>query len=273
MLRKNASYLKNKASQIRRSIIEMLAPYESHHIGCSLSIVEILTILYFHTLRVFPKKPNHPKRDIFILSKGHGAAALYATLSLRGFFPKKILQTYDRDGGLLPEHATRVVPGVEASTGSLGHGLPIGVGFALSLRNDGKKNRVLVLVSDGELNEGSTWEAIMFAGHHKLSNLTVIVDANGFQGYGKTKDVLNLEPYPQKFKDFGWKTAVINDGHDLEKIDNAFNKSGQNLSQAKPNILIAKTVKGKGVPFFEGKFESHYQSIDDKTKHEILAQL
>src|SRR3989344_307728 len=273
--RKNLTMKKFKlekiAHRIRKNIIRMLAPYESHHIGCSLSIVEILTVLYFHTMKVFPKNPGSSKRDIFILSKGHGAAALYSTLAEKGFFAKKILQTYDRDGGVLPEHSTRVVPGIEVSTGSLGHGLPIGIGFALSFINNHKPNRVFVLVSDGELNEGSTWEAIMFAGHHKLSNLTVIVDANGLQGYGQTKDVLDLSPLDEKHRQFRWNVYNTN-GHDMEKLIAVFNRLDKSQNNW-PNFIIARTIKGKGVSFFEGKFESHYKSVDEKTKQEILATL
>ena len=249
----------------------MLAPYESHHIGCSLSIVDILTVMYFKILNIFPKSPTSPKRDIFILSKGHGAAALYATLAESGYFNKKLLQTYDRDGGLLPEHADRVVPGVEVSAGSLGHGLSMGLGFALALRNDRKKNKVYVLISDGELNEGSTWEAIMFAGHHKLSNLTVIVDANGMQGYGMTKDVLDLSPLHKKLEQFRWNAFQV-DGHNHALMADLLKSIKKNPS-GKPNFVVAHTIKGKGVPYFEGKFESHYKSVDEKTKHKILLEL
>lgn len=274
MTSQQLTLLSQKAYQIRRQIIKMLAPHESHHIGCSLSIVEILAVLYFKVLRIYPKHPNSQDRDIFILSKGHAAAALYATLAEKGFFAKKLLQTYDRDGGLLPEHSTRVVPGIEVSTGSLGHGLSMGVGFALSFKNDNKKNKVYVLISDGELNEGSNWEAIMFACHHKLNNLIVIVDANGYQGYGRTKDVLNLEPYSEKFKAFGWNTIVVEDGNDIGKLYKGFEKiQTPRPYTPTPTILIAKTIKGKGIAYFEGKFESHYKSISQETKEKILSDL
>lgn len=262
--------LRKLAQKIRKNIIWMVVPLESHHIGCSLSIVDILIVLYFSNLRIFPTKPDNHQRDIFILSKGHAAAALYAVLAERGFFPKRLLLTYDRDGGLLPEHSTRVVPGIEVSTGSLGHGLSIGVGFAVSFKNDGKKNRVFVLVSDGELNEGSNWEAIMFAGHHKLDNLTVIVDANGLQGYGKTKDVLDLSPLKDKLMQFRWDVHEV-DGHSVEDIIATFNFASKNT--IKPHFIIAHTIKGKGVPYFEGRFDSHYKSIDEKTKKYILKNL
>ena len=263
--------LKNTASNLRKSIIRMLVPKESHHIGCSLDIVEILTHLYFQEMKIDPKKPNDPKRDIFILSKGHAAVAVYATLAQRGFFKKEILQKYDTNGGILPEHITRVVPGIELSTGSLGHGLPIGAGFALSSKNDSKKNRTFVLVSDGELNEGSNWEAIMFAAQHKLDNLIVIVDRNGFQGYGKTEEIIDLSPLKEKFQTFGWEVQEV-DGHDFKDLETVFNKIKQSKS-GKPQCIIAKTIKGKGIPEFEGKFESHYHSITKEMKDKLLRNM
>ncbi len=263
--------LKDISAQIRKNIIEMLVPQESHHIGCGLGIVDILAVLYFEVLRTSPKNPEDPKRDIFILSKGHGAAAVYSTLYEKGFFSKKLLLTYDRDGGTFPEHASITVPGVEVSTGSLGHGLPIGIGYAVSFLNDKKNNQVAVLMSDGELNEGSNWEAIMFAGHHKLSNLTAIIDANGFQGYSTTEKVLDLSPLPAKFKAFRWNVYKT-DGNSIKDLKEIFSKIKKNKN-GKPNCIIAKTVKGKGIPFFEGKFESHYKSVDEITKLEILNNL
>ncbi len=263
--------LQNISSKIRKNIIEMLVPHESHHIGCGLGIVDILTVLYFEVLHTNSKNPKDPKRDIFILSKGHGAAAVYATLFEKGFFSKKLLLTYDRNGGRLPEHASITVPGVEVSTGSLGHGLPIGIGYGVSFINDKKKNRVVVLMSDGELNEGSNWEAFMFAGHHKLSNLTAIIDANGFQGYSTTEKVLDLSPLSEKLKAFRWNVYET-DGNNIKELKGTFTKIKKNKN-GKPNCIIAKTVKGKGIPFFEGKFESHYKSVDDVIKKEILNNL
>ncbi len=263
--------LKQIAKEIRFAAMQMIVPHESHHIGCALGIVELLVWLYFELLKINPKHPKSPDRDIFILSKGHAASALYATLYRRGFFSKEILMSYDKDGGMLPEHATAVVPGVEISTGSLGHGLPIGIGFAKSFKNDRKNNKVYVLISDGELNEGSNWEAFMFAAHHRLDNLYVIIDRNGYQGYGNTKDIINLSPLSSKLKVFNWNVLEA-DGHDftsLAKITQLIKGSSAN----KPTCIIAKTVKGKGVPAFEGKFESHYESLDEKTKQTILKEL
>jgi len=249
-------------------MIEAVRPKETHHIGCALGIVEILTYLYFHQLNINPKNPNEDNRDIFLLSKGHAALALYATLCQRGFFSKKDLLNYDKDGSFMPEHASTSVVGVEWSTGSLGHALPVGVGLAYSYKIKKKKNRVFVLLSDGELNEGSNWEAIMFAGFHKLDNLTVIIDNNNFQGFGKTDEVINLSPLPPKFELFGWMVAEC-DGHQFKRLDTAFNKP----SFDKPKIIVVHTIKGKGIAFFENKFFSHYQSIDEKMKEEILKNL
>lgn len=248
----------------------MLVPKESHHIGCSLDLVEILTYLYFKELNINPKKPNDPNRDIFILSKGHAGAALYSVLAHRGFFDKKLLMKYDTNGGLLPEHSTSVVPGIEVSTGSLGHGLSIGVGYALSAKNDSRKNKVFAILSDGELNEGSTWEAIMFAAQHKLDNLVAIVDKNGYQGYGNTKDIIDLSPLSKKFETFGWTTSEVN-GHDFKDLEDKFKKI--NFNDNKPHCIFAKTIKGKGIPEFEGKFESHYHSITESMKKDLLNKL
>lgn len=271
-------YLERKSFYIRQKIIQMLVPNESHHIGCSLAIVDILTTLYFNELFINPKNPNDPHRDIFILSKGHAGAALYATLAEKGFFNKNILRKYDVDGGLLPEHITKIVPGVEVSTGSLGHGLPIGVGFAIRFKHEKKKNKTFVLISDGELNEGSNWEAIMFSAQHKLSNLIVIVDLNRMQGYGMTKDIIDLEPLEEKFIQFNWNAMRVK-GHDFSELLNAFaqaknkNKRKPSDSDDKPTIIIAETIKGKSIPYFEGKFDSHYKSIDLDTKQKILSDL
>lgn len=266
-----SNQLEKIAAEIRKDIVRVLVPQESHHIGCSLSIVDTLTVLYFKVLNVSPDNPKDPNRDIFILSKGHAGVALYATLAKKGFFGYDLLTTYDRDGGLLPEHATSTVPGVELSTGSLGHGLPVGIGFALSFRAENKQNKVYVLLSDGELDEGSNWEAILFAGHHRLSNLTVIVDYNKFQGYGRTAEVLDLEPLRDKFAAFRWNTYET-DEHNPRELIKVFNKIKKTANN-KPLAIIAHTVKGKGVPFFEGKFESHYHSITEETKQEILRTL
>lgn len=263
--------MEEKAKKIRRLMIQALAPKESHHIGSSLSAVEILVYLYSNVLKINPQNPKDPDRDIFILSKGHGALVLYSVLCDKGFFDKKFLMGYDKDAGTLPEHASTQAPGVELSTGSLGHGLPVGNGFALGFRNDGKNNRVYVLMSDGELNEGSNWEAIMFAGFHRLGNLTAIIDLNGFQGYAETKKVIDLSPLSSKIAQFGWNVYEV-DGHSFSDLEKTFNEV-KNQKNGRPNMIIAKTIKGKGIPYFEGRFDSHYKSVDEHTKNEILRNL
>ncbi len=255
---------------IRNLFLDMIAPKETHHIGCCLSIIDILTVLYFYVLRINPNKPNDPNRDIFVLSKGHAGGAVYATLVRRGFFDKKILSGFDRNNGTLIEHITTSVPGVEFSTGSLGHGLPFGVGYALSIKRDKKKNRIFVLMSDGELDEGSNWEAIMFAGHHKLNNLIAIIDKNNFQGYGKTQDIINLDPIKDKFAVFHWNVYEA-DGHDFLSLIKTFQKIHHSQNN-NPHCIIANTIKGKGIPHYEGKFESHYKSLDAETKKKIILE-
>ncbi len=197
------------ARQTRLHVLDMINASRGAHIGSNFSSVEILTALYFGGfLNVHPKHPHNPNRDRFILSKGHGAAALYATLAQKGFFPEKILEQYCRNGSTLFGHASRALPGIEVSSGSLGHGLSLANGMALAGKRDKKHYRVVALLSDGECDEGSTWEAILFAGHHHLDNLIVIVDYNKWQSFGRTKEVLNLEPFTKKWKDFNCSTKI-----------------------------------------------------------------
>jgi len=260
--------LETIAKKVRRTMIGALVPKESHHIGCSLSITDILVFLYSEQLRVYSQFPKHPERDIFILSKGHGTLALYTTLYERGFFTLDFLMTYDTNGGCLPEHASTTVPGVELSTGSLGHGLPVGLGFATAFKDDNKTNKVYVLMSDGEFDEGSNWEAIMYAGQHQLKNVIVVVDVNGLQGYAPTCKVIDLSPLADKVEAFRWETYQVN-GHDFNDLTKVFSMVNQSQSN-KPKMIFARTTKGKGVPYFEGRFDSHYKSIDEKTKKKIL---
>lgn len=233
--------LKKIASEIRRKIIEMCLMSQSAHMGGSLSSVEILTVLYFQVMRVYPEGQYNERRDRLIFSKAHDAKVLYAVLSRRGFFPVTLLAEYEQIGGRLPGHTSKSIPGVEISAGSLGHGLPIACGMAYAAKLDNKKHRVFALLSDGECDEGSTWEAVLFAGHHKLNNLTAIIDYNKLQGFGFTKDVLDLEPFSEKFKSFNWDVVTV-DGHDIRELKNAFLKIHEN----KPMAIIANTIKGNG---------------------------
>ena len=259
------------SKEIRKKILKMNYLAQGTHIGSSLSTVDILTVLYFKFLKINPKNPLEENRDRFILSKGHAAASLYATLAQKGFFPVKILDGYCQDGKKLPGHATRgSVPGVEASTGSLGHGLPMAAGMALAAKRDKKKCRAFVLLSDGECDEGSNWEAALFSGHHKLDNLVAIIDYNKLQAFGKTNDVLNLEPLKDKWLAFGWRVREI-DGHNFPEIDRAFSKIP--FEKDKPNLIIAHTVKGKGVSFMENKLEWHYKNLTKEKYQEALKEL
>ena len=257
----------SQATQIRRLIIEMAIPEITHHLGSAMSCVEILDTLYADILKVDPENPAWTKRDIFILSKGHAASALYATLHLKGFFNKKELLKFDQNDGW-SEHASFGIPGVELSTGSLGHGLPVGLGFALSFKQAQKLNRVFVLMSDGELNEGSNWEAINFAAHHKLNNVTAIVDLNGFQGYDKTRQVINLKPLAAKFAAHGWE-VFSGDGHDQAWLKQVLLQP----TTTQPRVIIAKTIKGKGLGEWEGQFASHYHSLTANEKTKLLNNL
>lgn len=234
-------------------------------------MVDLLAVLYFSTLRIDPPRSDWKDRDRFILSKGHGAAAIYATLAHRGFFPVDRLSTYCADGTFLAGHVTHHgVPGVEVSTGSLGHGLPIGCGMALAGLRARQSYRVFVLLSDGECDEGSTWEAALFAPHHKLDNLVAIIDYNKIQSFGRVKDVLDLEPLADKWRSFGWSVCEVN-GHDHTQIHHALEHVP--LELGRPSAVIAHTVKGKGVRFMEDDLLWHYRPPDAKQLAQALAEL
>ena len=259
------------ATRIRVHVLRMTHRARSSHVGTCLSIADILAVLYGEVLHVDPARPDWPDRDRFILSKGHGTAAVYAVLAECGFFPKGWLDTYCQDGSKLAGHITHHgVPGVEASTGSLGHGLSIGCGMALAGKRDGRPYRVFVLLSDGECDEGSTWEAVLFAPHHCLDNLVAIVDYNKIQAFGTVKEVLDLEPLADKWRAFRWAVREI-DGHDYEQIENAL--TSVPFEPGKPSAIIAHTVKGKGVSFMENQLAWHYKSPDDEQLAQALAEL
>jgi len=259
------------AKEIRKKVLKMVFDSRTSHLGSSLSAVDILTVLYFKILKIDPKNPLDENRDRFILSKGHAAAALYAALAERGFFPKEILDGYCRDGGKLPGHSTRgCVPGVEVSTGSLGHGLPMGAGMAIAAKNDGKNYRIFILMSDGECEEGSVWEAALFASHHQLDNLIGIIDYNKLQAFGRTNEILNLEPLKKKWEDFGWKVKEV-DGHSFSEIEESLSKIP--FEKGKPSLLICHTIKGKGVSFIEDKLEWHYKNLTKEEYDMALKEL
>jgi transketolase len=248
----------NRSKQLRRYIVEMMEVEKRGHIGPALSLIEILRVLYDDVLKYDSQKPHWEDRDRLILSKGHGCLALYAILADKGFFPLDVLKTFGKPDSILGGHPERdKVPGVEASTGALGHGLPIGVGIAIAGRIKKKDHRVVVITGDGEINEGSVWEAALCANKHHLSNLTVIVDYNKLQSYGTTKEVLDLEPLVDKWKSFGFATVEV-DGHNVNDLTSLFKKIP--LDKNKPTVVIAHTIKGKGFPMAEGNPQWHHKN-------------
>jgi transketolase len=257
------------ATQIRRSVVQMISGAKAGHIGGDLSATDSLAILFFAVLRVDPRAPNDPKRDRFILSKGHCAAALYSTLALRGFFPVERLDTFMQPLSALNGHPNRrKVPGVEANTGPLGHGLPIGVGSAIASRLSGANWRTFVVLGDGELQEGSNWEAAMCAGHRELDTLTAIIDRNGLQQGARTEETNRLEPLADKWRAFGWDTIEC-DGHDHGTLFDVFTAP----RRGKPLCVIARTIKGKGVSFIEDRVEWHHKVPTDEQVELALKEL
>lgn len=257
-------------SKIRRHALQMVHRTNASHIGSCLSIADILAVLYGTILNIDPKNPDRTDRDRVIISKGHSAAIVYAVLSECGFFAIERLESFCRNGSKLAGHVSHSVPGVEVSTGSLGHGLPIGAGMALAAKRDGLDSRVFVVLSDGECDEGSNWEAMMFAPHHKLDNLTVILDYNKIQSFGRINEVLDLHPLVDKLVSFGWGVREI-DGHNYDQIKDAFNSLP--FSAGKPSVILAHTIKGKGVSFMEDQLAWHYKSPNKEQLKQALAEL
>jgi len=247
--------LRERAVEIRKDVINMLGRCGSGHPGGSLSAADIVTALYFKVLRINPENPRSPERDRFVLSKGHAAPVLYAALAQKGFFPREELNTLRKLGSRLQGHPDmKKLPGVEMSTGSLGQGLSAANGMALAGKLDGIEYRVYVLLGDGELEEGQVWEAAMAAAHYKLDNLTAFVDHNKLQIDGPVEAVMSPEPVAEKWRAFGWDVQVI-DGHDMGRILQAVEKAA--AVKGKPHMIIAETIKGKGVSFMENKAEWH----------------
>jgi transketolase len=259
------------ARHIRVQAAHMIHRAKSSHLGSAFSMADLLAVLYTKILRIQPDRPDWPERDRFILSKGHACAALYVVLAERGFFPVTWLDDFCQDGSRLAGHATHLgIPGMEVSTGSLGHGLPIATGMALAGKRSGNAYRVFALLSDGECDEGSIWEAALFAPHHRLDNLIVIIDYNKIQSIGTVKEVLDLEPFAAKWQAFGWAVREI-DGHNLEQIERVLTTVPS--VPGKPTCIIAHTVKGKGVSFMENKLLWHYRAPDRDEMAKALAEL
>ncbi|MGI9861388.1 transketolase [Moorella naiadis] len=259
------------AQRIRRHIISMIGAAGSGHPGGSLSAADIMTALYFKVMRLDPSRPDWTERDRFVLSKGHAAPVLYATLAERGFFPVDKLTTLRHLGSPLQGHPDRKsLPGVEVSTGSLGHGLAVANGMALAGRLDGRDYRVYVLMGDGELEEGMVWEGAMAAAHYHLDNLTAIVDHNHLQIDGRVEEVMSPEPVAAKFQAFGWEVLAI-DGHDCGQILKALERARE--TKGRPTVIIAETIKGKGVSFMENQAAWHGKAPKPEEVEEALAEL
>jgi transketolase len=253
-----ADDLRATASILRAKIIENSHKASMPHLGSCLSCTDILTALYFNVLNIDPKKPRDPERDRFILSKGHGAPALFQVLAMRGFFPESMMSDYGQDGSLFGEHPPTPdhLSGIEAATGSLGHGLPMGVGMALSARILKRSHRVFAVLSDGECNEGSVWEAAMFAAGQRLDRLAVVIDFNKWQATGRSEEIMALAPLADKWRAFGWNACEV-DGHDIDALVRLLTSVPD--SSGKPVAIIAHTVKGKGVSFMEDDNNWHYR--------------
>lgn len=266
------SSMDGRSRQLRTTIVKMVEAGRRGHLGSAFSLVEILRVLYDEVLRYDPRRPDWPERDRCILSKGHGCLALYAVLADKGFFPEAELWKFCRSDGILGGHPERgKVPGVEASTGSLGHGLAIGVGFALHARHERAAHRVVVILSDGECDEGSVWEAALCAAKHRLECLTVLVDYNKQQSYGSTREVLDLEPFADKWRSFGFAVTEV-DGHDVTALRAVLSRLP--LAPGKPSAVICHTVKGKGVAFMENNPEWHHKAkVTDEEIQTLLAAL
>lgn len=270
-MNKDVYHYRQLAKKIRAHVLRMTHRAKSAHVGTSLSMADLLAVLYSGVMRVDPARPDWPDRDRFILSKGHGCAGLYAVLAERGFFPVEWLDDFCQNGSCLAGHVTHTgVPGVDASTGALGHGLSIACGMALVGKRDGWPYRGFTLLSDGECDEGSTWEAVLFAPHHGLDNLVAIVDYNKIQSLGTVKEVLDLDPLAAKWEAFGWAVQEI-DGHYFEQIESVLSRIP--LKPGRPSCIIAHTVKGKGVSFMENKLLWHYRSPDGEELQRALAEL
>jgi transketolase len=258
------------AKQIRLDALLMAHRARSAHVASALSIADIIAVLYGQILRFDPKQPSSRNRDRFVLSKGHACTALYSVLSQLGAFDRELLETYGQDFSQLMQHVSHRVPGVEFSTGSLGHGLPFGVGKALAAKKQQEKWRTFVLLSDGEIAEGSNWEAMMFASHHQLDNITIIIDYNKLQSLSTVANTLAIEPLASKFESFGCHVASC-DGHNHEDLSENLSLSRRNLG--KPLIIIADTIKGKGVSFMEDKVEWHYRSPNNLELEQALNEI
>jgi len=266
-----AQALDERSKALRKKIVMVMDKAGRGHLASALSLVEIVRVLYDDILKYDSNNPQWPMRDRFILSKGHGCLALYVILAEKGFFPESELWRFCKKDGLLGGHPEKKIPGVEASTGSLGHGFSVGLGFALNAIYEKAEYRTIVVLGDGECNEGSVWEAALSAGKHKLNNLTIIVDYNKYQSYGSTQEVQDLEPFLDKWKSFGFAVADV-DGHDIKELRTILYSLP--LDSDKPNAVICHTVKGKGISFVENNLSWHHKSkLSESEIQKLLASV
>ena len=266
----HADVVTELARRIRCHVVRMTHVAKSSHLGSCFSLAEILAVLYAKVLKVDPTQASWPDRDRLVISKGHASAALYAVLAESGFFPVNWLATFYQDGGRLPGHVTYGVPGVEVSTGALGHGLSIACGMALAAKRDVQTHRVFTIISDGECDEGSIWEAALFAPHHKLDNLIVVVDYNKIQSLGSVNEVLALDPLAAKWSAFGWHVVEV-DGHNSQELEGTF--AAIPFQSGRPSCIVAHTIKGRGVSFMEDKLLWHYRAPNDEELRQALNEL
>lgn len=263
--------LDRRSRDLRAKIVHVLRHGGRGHLGTSLSLVEILRVLYDSVMRYDPANPRWSERDRFILSKGHGCITQYVLLQEKGFFPAEELEKFCKFEGILGGHPDPKIPGIEVSTGSLGHGLPIAVGMAVCAKRDAKPHRVFTVLGDGECNEGSVWEAAMSAAKHRLDNLVVMVDYNKQQSYAETCEVLDLEPFADKWRAFGFATEEV-DGHDVAALEHLLARLP--FAVGRPNAIICHTVKGKGIAFAERNLKWHHKSsIKDSEIEQLLAAI
>lgn len=271
MNEKELIQLERNALEIRRNVLRLLKAGKAGHVGGAMSAVEVVTCLYFKLLHIDPENPAWPQRDRFVLSAGHKCLVLYAALAERGFFDKSLLDTYGALDSPLPGHPNmHKLPGIETNTGALGHGLSIAGGMALGLRMDGSQARVYVLMGDGELAEGSNWEAASAASMHQLDNLLVFVDRNQLQISGRTVEVMNYEPLEERWRSFGWSVRTI-DGHNLNEIIS--NAGEAPFEKGKPSVIISDTIKSKGLSFAEGKVNYHYWKVTPEEMEQAESDL
>lgn len=272
MNRKQIIKLEYKAYELRRKLIELTGKIGGAHIGGSFSMMEMMVALYYDFLNIDPKKPKKPNRDIFILSKGHAGVGYCVLLGDRGFFPEEDLDHFNQTGshfGIHPDH--KKIPGVEASTGSLGHGLGLALGVALAKRMDKRKERVFAILSDGEMCEGSTWEAFLAARHHRVGNLVAIVDNNKMSQDGPISEIMEIAPVREKLKAFGWKTFEIN-GHNMTEILKTLYSLPSPMKD-QPVAIVMNTIKGKGIPWMENSVTWHYGGLDTELEKKALKDL